>query len=132
MPLPSATEIGKATLISNLSGKPVNIRDDLFAWNNIVLDKDLAVVSLLKLYNQVPVSSSVKISLYTKYNDRFADIKDRPFFVGWDVDGPLYAKTVDITIASSIWFSRICNCVRGDVMTMDKGKVKEILVTLHS
>lgn len=121
------TELGQAALISTLSGKPAHVFDDVFAWNGKVVDKATAIIALLKVYNQVPVSDSVKISAFEKYSNRFNAIKDSDFFV--DV---YYDDTRDPATEARIWFNKICTTIKGDVNELPKESIKDILVTLHS
>ena len=122
-----ATELGQAALLSKLSGKPALVFDDVFAWNGKVLDRATAVMALLKVYNHVPVSDTVKLSAYKKYNKRFNPIKESDFFVG------IYADdNQDVEREARIWFSVICRAIQGDVKELPKETIKQILVTLHS
>ncbi len=121
------TELGQAALISKLSGKPAPVFDDVFAWNGKVVDKATAIIALLKVYNQVPVSDNVKMSAFDKYSNRFDAIKDSDFFVGVYFD-----DTRDPATEARIWFNKICTTIKGDVKELSKESIKQILVTLHS
>ena len=121
------TELGQAVLVSKLSGKPAHVFDDVFAWNDKVLDKATAIMALLKVYNHVPVSDTVKLSAYKKYNQRFDPIRESDFFV------KIYAdEDKDIAREARIWFSVVCRTIQGSVTELPKETIKQILVTLHS
>lgn len=121
------TELGQAALVSKLSGKPAHVFDDVFAWNGKVVDKATAIIALLKVYNQVPVSDSVKISAFEKYSNRFSAIKQSDFFI--DV---YFEDTCDPAKEARIWFSKVCTTIKGDVTELPKETIKDILITLHS
>lgn len=121
------TEIGQAALLSSLSGKPALVFDDVFAWNGKVIDRSTAIIALLKVYNQVPVSDTVKVSAFEKYQKRFEPIKHSSFFV------EVFSEdTKDPTIEAKIWFTKICYTIKGSVEELNKDSVKDILITLHS
>jgi len=121
------TELGQAALISKLSGRPHLVFDDVFAWNGKIVDKATAIIALLKVYNQVPVSDSVKISVFEKYSNRFDAIKQSDFFI--DV---YFDDTRDPAKEARIWFNKVCTAIKGDVAELPSNQIKEILVTLHS
>jgi hypothetical protein len=121
------TELGQAALISKLSGKPHCVFDDVFAWNGKVMDRATAVIALLKVYNQVPVSDTVKISVFEKYALRFDAIKDSDFFIDIYFD-----DTRDPAKEARIWFNKVCTAVKGDITELPANQIKDILVTLHS
>ena len=73
---PLDIDFNSANLISKLSGKPVHIQDDVFAWNGILIDRATAVVALLKIYNQVPVGDSIKLNTARKYADKFKNFEE--------------------------------------------------------
>jgi hypothetical protein len=120
------TELGQAALISKLSGRPAHVFDDIFAWNGKVVDRATAIIALLKVYNQVPVSDGVKISVFEKYANRFDAIKESDFFI--DV---YFDDTRDPTREAKIWFNKVCTAIKGDVTELSSDKIKDILVTLH-
>jgi hypothetical protein len=123
----SDTELGQAALISKLSGRPHPVFDDVFAWNGKIIDRATAVVALLKVYNQVPVGDSVKMTMFEKYAKRFDAIRHSDFFVDVYAD-----DTRDPATESRIWFNKICLAVKGDAAELPKETIKDILVTLHS
>jgi hypothetical protein len=123
----SDTELGQASLISKLSGRPHPVRDDIFAWNGKIIDRATAVVALLKVYNHVPVGDSVKMAMFEKYTKRFNTIRHRDFFVDVYTD-----DTKDPSTESKIWFNKICFAVKGDATELPKEAIKDILITLHS
>jgi hypothetical protein len=119
-----------ADLISELSGKPVHIQDDLFAWNGMLIDRATAIVALLKVYNQIPISDSIKLNSARKYLERFKHLEHLPMYVN------VY-DTVEVTIVGAetmarIWFNKVCKIAKGSVDELPKDVVKQILVTLHS
>ena len=120
-------DFDSANLISKLSGKPVHIRDDLFAWNGILIDRATAVVALLKIYNQVPIGDSIKLNISKKYLDRFKNFEHLPMYVD------VYAEEVfnDDEKLSRIWFNKVCKIVKGNVTELPKETIKQILITLH-
>jgi hypothetical protein len=121
------TELGQAALVSKLSGRPQPVFDDVFAWNGKIVDKATAIIALLKVYNQVPVSDSVKISVFEKYANRFDAIKQSDFFI--DV---YFDDTRDPAKEARIWFNKVCTAIKGDVAELDSNQIKDILITLHS
>jgi len=121
------TELGQAALISKLSGKPAHVFDDIFAWNGKVVDRATAVLALLKVYNQVPVSDTVKMSVFEKYANRFDSIKESDFFINVYFD-----DTRDPAREARIWFNKVCTAVKGDVAELPGDQIKDILITLHS
>lgn len=121
------TELGQAALVSKLSGRPQPVFDDVFAWNGKIVDKATAIIALLKVYNQVPVSDSVKISVFEKYTNRFDAIKQSDFFI--DV---YFDDTRDPAKEARIWFNKVCTAIKGDVAELDSNQIKDILITLHS
>lgn len=126
---PLDIDFDSANLVSKLSGKPVHIQDDLFAWNGILIDRATAVVALLKTYNQIPIGDSIKLNSAKKYSDRFKNFEHLPMYVN------VYA-TEDIAnnaeTLARIWFNKVCKTVKGDVNELSKDVIKQILVTLHS
>lgn len=121
------TELGQAALISKLSGRPHPVFDDVFAWNGKIVDRATAIIALLKIYNQVPVNDSVKMTVFEKYTKRFNAIKDSDFFI--DV---YFEDTRDPAKEARIWFNKVCAAVKGDVAELPKETIKDILITLHS
>lgn len=121
------TELGQAALISKLSGRPHPVFDDVFAWNGKIVDRATAVIALLKVYNQVPVSDTVKMSVFDKYAKRFEAIRSSDFFI--DV---YFDDTRDPATESRIWFNKVCAAVKGDVNELAKEQIKDILITLHT
>jgi hypothetical protein len=130
MPQHLDIDFHSADLISELSGKPVHIQDDLFAWNGMLIDRATAVVALLKVYNQIPISDSIKLNSARKYLERFKHFENSPMYVN------VY-DTVEVTIVGAetmarIWFNKVCKIIKGNVTEMPKDVIKQILVTLHS
>jgi len=122
-------DFDSANLLSKLSGKPVHIQDDLFAWNGILIDRAMAIVVLLKVYNQVPVGDNIKLKSVKKYLSRFENFADSPMYVDPYVSEEMHK---DIETLARIWFNKICRIIKGDVDELPKQTVKQILVTLHS
>jgi hypothetical protein len=122
-------DFDSANLLSKLSGKPVHIQDDLFAWNGILIDRAMAVVVLLKVYNQIPMGDNIKLKSVKKYLARFKNFEDLPMYVDPYVSEEMYK---DIETLSRIWFNKICRIIKGDVDELPKQTVKQILITLHS
>ena len=122
-------DFNSANLLSKLSGKPVHIQDDLFAWNGILIDRAMAIVVLLKVYNQVPVGDNIKLKSVKKYLSRFKNFEDSPIYVDPYVSEEMHK---DIETLARIWFNKICRIIKGDVDELTKQTVKQILVTLHS
>lgn len=126
---PSDIDFHSANLVSKLSGKPVHIQDDLFAWNGMLIDKATAIVALLKVYNQVPISDSIKLNASRKYLEKFKSFEHLPMYVD------VYAVedvTNSVETLARIWFNKVCKTIKGDVNELPKETVKQILVTLHS
>jgi hypothetical protein len=125
---PSDIDFHSADLVSKLSGKPVHIQDDLFAWNGMLIDRATAIVALLKVYNQIPIGDSIKLNSSRKYLTRFKHFEHLPMYVD------VYA-TEDIAnnaeTLSRIWFNKVCKIIKGDVNELPKESIKQILITLH-
>jgi len=94
-------DLGQALLLSQLSGRPINVADDVFVWNSVIMDKATAIVVLLKAYNQVPVNDNVKLSLYTKYQTTFQK------YSGSNVYVSVYQGENDMKALGRMWFSRL-------------------------
>lgn len=114
----SATDIKQAALMSRLSGVPARVQDDIFVWNGILIDRASAVVALLKIYNQVPISTAAKTKLHSLYSDKFSKAAST-MVIDHDQD------QVDI------WFYKLCKTVQGEVKTRTPEEVKQILIGLH-
>jgi hypothetical protein len=114
----SDTDLNQARLMSRLSGKPAIVSDDIFMWNGILVDRASAVVALLKVYNQVPVSTLAKTKLHQTYIDKFAD-QESTVLRG------------DSRTNSDIWFYKICKAIKGNVAERSAEDVKNILISLH-
>lgn len=126
---PSDIDFNSANLVSKLSGRPVHIQDDIFAWNGIVIDRATAIVALLKIYNQVPVGDSIKLNTAKKYSTKFKSFEYLPMYV--DVYATEEMANSPETM-SRIWFNKLCKIVKGEVKELPKDAVKQILITLHS
>jgi len=129
MPQPLDIDFDSANLVSKLSGKPVHIQDDLFAWNGILIDRATAIVALLKIYNQVPVGDSIKLNTAKKYSAKFKNFEHLPMYVD------VYATEEiinNVETLARIWFNKLCKIIKGDVKELPKETVKQILITLHS
>jgi hypothetical protein len=112
----SDTDIDQAALMSKLSGVPAQVQADVFVWNGVLVDRATAVVSLLKVYSQVPVSTSAKNQLYNKYIQKF---NHEP-------------RSLSVTDDNSeIWFYKLCKKIQGEVKTRTSEEVKQILIGLH-
>jgi len=126
---PSDIDFNSADLVSKLSGKPVHIQDDLFAWNGMLIDRATAIIALLKTYNQIPISDSIKLNSSRKYLEKFKNFEHLPMYV--DVYAVEDVANSAETLAR-IWFNKVCKIAKGDVNELPKETVKQILVTLHS
>jgi len=112
----SDTDIDQAALMSKLSGVPAQVQPGVFVWNGILVDRASAVVSLLKVYNQVPVSTSAKNQLYNKYIKQFNQ----------------ETRALSVTDDNSeIWFYKLCKKIQGEVKTRTNEEIKQILIGLH-
>jgi hypothetical protein len=121
------TEIGEAILLSSLSGRPTHVIDDVFAWNGKIVDKATAVIALLKVYNQIPISDNIKMNAYSRYHDRFNAIRHSDFFVNVFLE-----ETRDPATEARIWFNKICTTIKGDINELPNETIKQILITLHT
>ena len=126
---PLDIDFHSANLISKLSGRPVHVQDDVFAWNGILIDRATAVVALLKIYNQVPVGDGIKLNTAKRYTTKFKNFQDLPMYV--DVYATEEIANSPETMAR-IWFNKLCKIVKGDVKELPQDAVKQILITLHS
>lgn len=114
----SDTDINQATLMSKLSGCPAQVCGDIFVWNGVLVDRASAIVALLKVYNQVPVSTSAKTRLHSKYIEKF----------GRDL---LAVSADEDQHHVEIWFYKLCKKIQGDVKTRTNDEIKQILISLH-
>ena len=122
----SDTEIGEAKLLSMLSGRPAKICGDVFAWNGHLIDRATAIVALLKINNQVPVSDGVKLRLKENYERKFASYKLSEDFADINDDKPI--------TAARIWFNIVCHTIKSaskDKAELKAEEVKSILIELH-
>jgi hypothetical protein len=120
----SDTDINQAKLVSQLSGRPARIQDDVFIWNGHIIDKATAIVAVLKVNNQVPVSDSVKLRLHNNYNKRF--------LVHGDIEDMVHVRTDDDPEkAARIWFNLVCRTIKGANEVLPAETVKQILIDLH-
>lgn len=115
----SDTDIKQALLMSKLSGNPAKVQDDVFAWNGIIVDRPSAVVALLKIYSQLPVSTQAKARLYEQYKHRFSE-SDFSLLIDDEKQG------IDI------WFYRLCKTIKGSVEQRSGNEIKQILINLHT
>jgi len=122
----SDTDLGQAVLLSQLSGKPVNVVDNVFVWNGTIMDRATAIVVLLKAYNQVPINSNVALSLYTKYQKTFEKYADSGVYVS------VYQGEADVQAMSRMWLSKIVKRAKGSIPTLTPESVKQILISLHT
>jgi len=122
----SDTDLGQAVLLSQLSGKPVNVVDNVFVWNGTIMDRATAIVVLLKAYNQVPINNNVTLSLYTKYQKTFEKYTDSGVYVS------VYQGEADVQAMSRMWLSKIVKRAKGSIPTLTPESVKQILISLHT
>lgn len=119
----SDTEINQAKLLSQLSGRPAHVKEDVFAWNGHIIDRATAVVALLKTNNAVPVSDSVKMQMHWNYNKKFKQYEDTEDLVFNNPD-----NTPDTN--ARIWFNAVCRVIKkSEVLSNDV--MKQILIDLH-
>ena len=119
------TDINQAKLLSQLSGRPAKVQDDVFVWNGHLIDRATAVVALLKVNNQVPVGDGVKLRLQETYNKRFSQYNDTEDLVGVDSGD-------DPKQNARIWFNIVCRKIKGSEPTLSDINVRQILIDLHS
>ncbi len=120
----SDIEIGKAKLLSQLSGRPAHIAEDVFAWNGCLIDRATAIVALLKANNQVPVSDGVKMTMHQNFYDKFKDFEDTEDLVFNDTDR-------DPAVNARVWFNLVCRTVKKTTESLPNDVVKQILIDLH-
>ena len=120
----SDIEIGKAKLLSQLSGRPAHIAEDVFAWNGCLIDRATAIVALLKANNQVPVSDGVKMTMHQNFYDKFKDFEDTEDLVFNDTDR-------DPAVNARVWFNVVCRTVKKTTESLPNDVVKQILIDLH-
>ncbi len=113
----------QALLISKLSGMPTKVDNDVFVWNDKIIDRATAIVALLKVYNQVPVGETAKRRLLKQYLKKFEAVcKERIICV----------ENEENSESSSIWFYKVCKRIQGAVSTRTNEEIKNILIKLHS
>jgi len=117
----SDTDIKQAALMSRLSGRPAQVTGDVFVWNGRIVDRASAVVALLKVYSQVPVSTSAKVKLCDQYHQKF----------GHDDSGFVISTDDTSSTRSEIWFYKLCKAIKGEVAVRTDTEIKEILISLH-
>lgn len=118
----SDTDIKQAALMSRLSGRPAAVTGDIFVWNGRIVDRASAVVALLKVYSQVPVSTAAKERLCNQYHQKFSN-EDSDFVISVDDAS---------STRSEIWFYKLCKAIKGEVAVRSETEIKEILIILHS
>ena len=106
----SDTDLGQAKLLSQLSGKPAKVQDDVFIWNGHMIDRATAVVALLKINNQVPVGDNVKIRLHEQYDRRFSQYRDTEDLVGVEGEDPPQSARIWFNISSLCITARVPAC----------------------
>lgn len=121
MDQPSDTDLQHAYLLSKLIDNPVKVDKDVYMWNGYVMDRETAVVALLKVYSQLPVSDSAKKSLFENYKKRWQDNK-------YAVD----PNREEFSDRSGTWFFILCNGIKGKVRKRTPFDIKQQLITLHS
>jgi hypothetical protein len=118
----SDTDYNQALLVSRLSGLPVNVSDDVFVWNDKIIDRATAVVALLKVYNQVPVGDNAKRRLYKQYQKKFKAVcKEKTFLVANEEHAD----------SGNIWFYQVCKRIQKSAATRTNDEIKNILISLH-
>ena len=120
----SDTEINQAKLLSQLSGRPARVGHDVFVWNGHLIDRATAIVALLKVNNQVPVSDSVKMRMHEAYRRRFKNYAASEDLAEEDID-------TQPDTAARIWFNRVCRTIKGREESPSNELVKQILIDLH-
>jgi hypothetical protein len=120
----SDTDIAQAKLVSQLSGRPAKIHDDVFIWNGHMIDRATAVVAFLKINNQVPVGDGIKMRLHQAYDQRFAAYDEQEELVNIADEQP--------DKAARIWFNILCRKIKGKSAALSHEEIKRILIDLHS
>lgn len=119
----SDTEINQAKLLSQLSGRPAHVKEDVFIWNGCLIDRATAVVALLKTNNAVPVSDSVKMQMHYNYLQKFRLYEDSEDLMFDNPDRPPDEN-------ARIWFNAVCRAIKKpEVLPNDV--MKQILIDLH-
>ena len=117
----SDTDLDHAYFLSKLVPNPVKVTDGVYIWNGILLDRETAVVILLKMYSQLPVSTSAIEKLFENYKKKYQYQKYAVKIVSEQIfDNP------------SNWFYHICYDIRGNVLTRTAEDIKQQLINLHS
>ena len=109
--------VGKAKLMSTLSGNPANVCDDVFVWNGHIMDRATAVVAMLKTYNQLPVTTQAKQKLYVNCKKKFGTVTD---------------DVTEEEIGANIWFHSKCLAIKESRATRTNEDIKQLLIYLHS
>jgi len=123
MELLSDTDIAQAKLVSHLSGRPAKVQEDVFVWNGHLIDRATAIVALLKINNQVPVSDGVKLRLKENYERKFAAYRLTEDLADINDDNP--------PKAARVWFSVVCHIIKGSIGKVSNDVMKQILIDLH-
>lgn len=119
----SDIELGQAQLLSQLSGRPARVKDDVFVWNGYILDRPTAVIALLKVYSTLPVTNGAKERLYNSYYKRFQN-EETSFVINKNNENS------DWTVET--WFYKLCKRIKGKIDQRSNNEIKEILIYLHS
>lgn len=120
----SDIDIGRAKLMSQLSGRPAHVVNDVFVWNGCIIDRATAIVALLKANNQVPVNDGVKMRMHQNFYDKFRQFEETEDLVFNDYDkGP--------AVNARIWFNVVCRTVKKTTENLPNEVVKQILIDLH-
>lgn len=121
------TDIKQAALLSYLSGRPAWVREDIFIWNGHIIDRATAIVALLKVKNQIPVSDGVKKRMYKNYVKKFEQYADLEELLDHD------KETIDEETKSRVWFNRICRIIKTEnLQSLSNDITKNILIELHN
>lgn len=120
----SDIDIGRAKLMSQLSGRPAHVVNDVFVWNGCIIDRATAIVALLKANNQVPVNDGVKMRMHQNFYDKFRQFEETEDLVFNDYDK-------DPAVNARIWFNVVCRTVKKTTENLPNEVVKQILIDLH-
>ena len=119
----SDTDIAQAKLLSHLSNRPSKVQGDVFIWNGHLIDRAVAIVALLKVSNQVPVSDKVKQRMHYNYQQKFKHYSESEDLVsGFDEEPDIAARK---------WFNAICRIIKQSAEDLPISTVKQILLDLH-
>jgi hypothetical protein len=118
-------EIEEARFLSLLSGDPVLVKDDIYIWNGVLVNRAAALVALLRIYCQLPVNNYLKTTLFRGYSIKFREVDEKY----------LLKNTLDDRYQigeQGVWFYELCGRIKGNIDHRSEQDIKRLMILLHS